>query len=146
MVAMHISTLLVFFALALFLLLPAFYVWRPWRAPLGRFISAIRGWDVGRDTALVAVFGLFVLSVVIAVTACSAQQTAATATVVQDVSDAVCQELDANLQNEPAWLQFVCTAVDKQGNPHQFKVKMSVATAKKMGVPPAASSGAKVAP
>lgn len=102
-----------------------------------------RALSVACGTLLVGSLACFVC---LGFIACSATQTSAAVATVEDVSDAVCQELGANLQNEPEWLQFVCTKIDQKGQTHTFKVKLSTASAKRLSVPPASSSTGKVAP
>jgi hypothetical protein len=78
--------------------------------------------------------------------ACSASQIGSDVTAVTDISDAVCTELEANLQPDPAWVQFICSQVPKGGGaPRTFKVKVSKTTAKAFAVDHCPSTG-KVSP
>jgi hypothetical protein len=57
---------------------------------------------------------------------------------VQDISDAVCTELEANQQTDTVYVQFVCSIVDPTGKapPKSFKVRMAKTSAAKAACVP----------
>lgn len=74
---------------------------------------------------------------------CSA---ATTQTLIADISDAVCTELEANQQTDTSAVQFICSVADpKGGAPKTFKVSVKKDSIKKFatGCP---SASPKVAP
>jgi hypothetical protein len=67
-----------------------------------------------------------------------------------DLTDAVCKELDATLQDEPEWVKFTCSAVEAgSGVAHTFVTKVRKTDAQKFAESHCAVSppdGGKAAP
>lgn len=64
------------------------------------------------------------LVLAIALSACTAEQGKVATKTALDVSDAVCKELDADLQDEPSWVKFTCEALSTADQvSHTFLVK-----------------------